>query len=90
MNAPAKFTIETASGKLLEPGWMTCQPVDLLRVYATPDGVGRTLHMGMYVSRMMAEDVANEAYDVFVWSAPDAKGRQQSACGGYRIQPVST
>jgi hypothetical protein len=56
------------------------EPVDLLRVYRTPDGVARTLHAGVYQTRDDAIDASGVVF---------ASGASDSACGTYRIQPVS-
>lgn len=64
-------------------------PVDLLRVFTTPDDVTRTLHCATYSSPMIAQEAAREAYGVNVWSS-SGDGKYRSAGGEYLIQAVST
>ena len=66
---------------LPQPGWRFYQPVDLLRVFKTPDGVGRTLHAGVYQTREDAIEASGVEFDA---------GQNESTNGSYRIQPVST
>lgn len=87
MNAPAKFTVDR---DLPRPGWEPRErrfydPVDLVLVFETPDGIGRTKHAGVYQTISDAQEAAG----VTVW-AQDGKGRLLSDCGKWRIQPVNT
>lgn len=69
---------------LPQPGWRFYQPVDLVSVFHTPDGVCRTLHAGVY----QTVGDAQEAAGITVWIKTG--DRWLSECGQYRIQPVST
>ncbi len=59
-------------------------PVDLLLVFRTPDGIGRTRHMGVYQTLQDAQEQAGET----VWYR--VNDRWVSDNGQWRIQPVST
>ncbi len=58
-------------------------PVDLLLVFETPDGIGRTRHMGVYQTLQDAQEQAGET----VWYR--VNDRWVSDDGKWRIQPVS-
>ncbi len=65
-------------------------PVDLVLVYETPDGIRRTKHMGVYQTIQDAMEASGET-EWFGFGFTD--GGLVSASGGqyrYRIQPVST
>ncbi len=82
MNAAPKFTVDQ---DLPQPGWRFYDPVDLLLVFETPDGICRTKHMGVYQTISDAQEAAGET----VW-IDIAGSRLLSQCGKWRIQPVST
>ncbi len=64
------------------------EPVDLVLVYETPDGITRTKHMGVY----QTIDDAIEASGEPAWARVEGSDCMISAGGQYRyrIQPVST
>ncbi len=64
------------------------EPVDLVLVYETPDGIWRTKHMGVYQTIQDAMEASGEVEwygfnEGLVCCASDGQPR-------YRIQPVST
>ena len=64
-------------------------PVDLLLRFETPDGIGRTKHMGVF---QLVSDALEAAatYGITEWLPAGADGKKRSKCGGLIIQPVST
>ncbi len=63
------------------------EPVDLVLVYETPDGIRRTKHMGVYQTTQDAMEASGEVeWYGFNEGLVSASGGQPR----YRIQPVST
>ncbi len=63
-------------------------PVDLVLVYETPDGITRTKHMGVYLTVQDALEASCET----AWTSVEGSNCMISAGGQYRyrIQPVTT
>ena len=61
-------------------------PVDLVALFTTPDGICRTMHMGVYQTVPDALEASGET----AWTRADGSDRWRSDNGKFRVQPVST